>query len=105
MANLHVANVCRTSRVSRDDGEALRHVIESHWGDVEPLVLDFSGLVIASVSFFDESFGVLALRHPLAELTARVKVENLRSPDQKLLNKIVRERERERTSQLSETEL
>jgi STAS-like domain of unknown function (DUF4325) len=98
MANLHVATVCGTSRVSRSDGEALRHLIESHWNDPEPLVLDFTGLVIASISFFDESFGLLALQHPLSELTKRIKVENLKLPDQKLLNKIVLARERERVS-------
>jgi hypothetical protein len=98
MANLHVATVCGTSRVSRNDGEALRRIIESHWDDPEPLVLDFSSVVIASVSFFDESFGLLALRHPLSELTIRIKVENIKPPDRKLLNSIVLARERERAS-------
>lgn len=51
---------------------------------------------IASVSFFDESLGLLALAHPLAELTARVRVENIEPADRSLLNSIVQSRSRER---------
>ena len=96
MARLLVAKICGAKRVSRSDGEALRHRMEEHWDDVEPMVLDFDGVVIASVSFFDESFGVLALRYPLPELTRRFKVENINGPDRQLLNTIVLARERER---------
>jgi hypothetical protein len=70
--------------------------MEEHWNDAEPMVLDFDGVVIASVSFFDESFGLLALRYPLQELTRRFKVENINAPDRQLLNTIVLARDRER---------
>jgi hypothetical protein len=70
--------------------------MEEHWNDAEPMVLDFDGVVIASVSFFDESFGLLALRYPLQELTRRFKVENINAPDRRLLNTIVLARDRER---------
>jgi hypothetical protein len=70
--------------------------MEEHWNDAEPMVLDFDGVVIASVSFFDESFGLLALRYPLRELTRRFKVENINAPDRRLLNTVVLARERER---------
>jgi hypothetical protein len=82
----------------------LRRHIEQHWNEVEPIVLDFKDVVIASISFFDESFGVLALHHPLAELTRRIKVENIDPPDRQLLNTIVLARERERTAKISEAE-
>ncbi|MGH7269544.1 MAG: STAS-like domain-containing protein [Polyangiaceae bacterium] len=95
MARLLVAKICGANRVSRSDGEALRHRMEEHWNDPEPMVLDFDGVVIASVSFFDESFGLLALRYPLRELTRRFKVENINARDRELLNTIVRARERE----------
>ena len=98
MTRLLVAEVCKGSRVSRRDGEALRHALESHWNDSEPVVLDFEGVVIASVSFFDESFGALALRHPLDELTRRIKVEHIQDEDRKLLNTLVLARKRERES-------
>lgn len=100
MARLSVATVCKTARVSRRDGEALRHLLEQHWNDKEAVVLDFAGVVIASVSFFDESFGVLALHHPLAEMTRRIKVENMQPQDRKLLNTIVVARDRERATRV-----
>jgi hypothetical protein len=49
MARLSVATICGANRVTRPDGEALRDEIVKHWKDAEPLVLDFGGVVIASV--------------------------------------------------------
>ena len=96
MGRILVAKISEAARVSRADGEALRHRIEEQWNDAEPTVLDFDGVVIASVSFFDESFGMLALRHPLPVLTGRIKVENINAADRQLLNSIVLARGRER---------
>ncbi|HEY1691705.1 MAG TPA: STAS-like domain-containing protein [Polyangiaceae bacterium] len=98
MNRLYLTEVCKDSRVTRRDGEALRDVLEAHWSDVEPLILDFEGAAIASASFFDESFGALALRYPLAEVTRRIKVENIAPEDRRLLNTLVRARQRERDS-------
>ena len=102
MARLLIAEVCKGARVSRKDGEALRDLLEAHWNDSDPLVLDFQGVVIASVSFFDESFGTLALRHPLTEVTKRIKVEHMQPEDRKLLNTLVLARQRERDSRTNE---
>lgn len=96
MARIHIADYCKTSRVTRGDGAHLRRGIEEHWDDEEPLVLDFSGLRIASVSFFDESIGLLAKAHPIDELTHRVRVENIDPADRSLLNHIVVARAKER---------
>jgi hypothetical protein len=51
---------------------------------------------IASVSFFDESLGLLARHHPLDEIRRRVRVENIDPADRRLLNDIVQSRSRER---------
>jgi hypothetical protein len=48
-----------------------------NWDDAEPLSLDFSGVRIASVSFFDESLGLLAKKRPVDELKKRARVENI----------------------------
>lgn len=96
MPTIHVATVCGTARVTRDDGAHLRREIEKHWDAPEPLVLDFSGLRIASVSFFDESLGLLARSHGLDELKRRVRVERIDPSDRALLNRIVSSRARER---------
>jgi hypothetical protein len=90
--------------VTRDDGAHLRHAIEQAWHDAGPIVLDFRGLTIASVSFFDEALGVLALEHPVEELTRRVRVENMVAADRELLNNIVSSRRRERDDQLGAAE-
>jgi hypothetical protein len=89
MARIIISEHFKGSRVTRGDGEGLRALIDEHWNDSEPLILDFSGLRIASASFFDESLGVLAEQHPLDELTRRVRVENIDPADRKLLNHIV----------------
>jgi hypothetical protein len=97
MARIHIATDYESKRVTRSDGAELRAAIEKHWSDAEPVVLDFTGVRIASVSFFDESLGRLALLHPVEELTTRVKVENIDPADRRLLDDIVRSRSRERT--------
>jgi hypothetical protein len=98
MAKIVITDYCRASRVTRGDGAHLRHAIEKHWQDTEALVLDFSGVRIASVSFFDESLGVLAKNHTIEELTRRVRVENIDPADRRLLNTIVVARDKERRS-------
>ena len=96
MARIHIATECHTARVSRGDGALLRRLIEEHWSDPEPIVLDFESVRIASVSFFDESVGLLARAHPLEVLRDRVRVENIDPSDRSLLNQIVQSRARER---------
>src|SRR6185437_12796783 len=50
--------------VSREHGERMRHLLEKAISQgSEPVVVDFSGMQITSVSFFDESFGVLARQY------------------------------------------
>lgn len=98
MARLEIASY-RTSRlVSRGDGAHLRRAIEEAWDSGETMVLDFANVRIASVSFFDEALGLLARHHPINELTARVRVENIDPGDRNLLNNIVLSRSRERVA-------
>ena len=96
MANIHVSSCCGASHVTRADGARLREAILAHWHDPAPVVIDFSGLRIASASFFDESIGLLAQVHPLEELTRRVQVVGIEPGDRALLNQIVVSRSRER---------
>lgn len=95
MARVLVREVC-PSRVFRADGERLRKAIEERWSDDEVLDVDFEGLRVNSVSFFDESFGVLAAEHPLEVLTRRLRPVNMTESDRELLNARVTERARER---------
>jgi hypothetical protein len=88
MALLLVSDVCPT-QVSRADGALLRQAIEARWSDEEILDVDFDGLRIASVSFFDESFGVLSREHSIDLLKRRLRPINLRESDRLLLNTIL----------------
>ncbi len=97
MTRLLVRDVC-PSRVFRADGERLRKEIEARWSDAEVLEVDFEGLRINSVSFFDESFGVLAAEHPLDVLTRRLRPVNLSEGDREVLNGRVAARAHERRS-------
>jgi hypothetical protein len=96
MARIQIATFCEGAHVTRADGARLRQAIKEHWQRDEPVVLDFSDTRIASVSFFDESIGLLAVEYPLEELTAHMEIEHINSADLSLLNSIVRSRARER---------
>jgi Mn-dependent DtxR family transcriptional regulator len=89
-----------STQVFRTDGEQLRYAIEQVWSDAEPLEVDFNGLRIDSASFFDESFGYLALSHPLTVVRRRLRPVGLSEPDRALLNSIVVRRARERLERL-----
>lgn len=103
MPRLNISTYC-ARRVTRGDGAHLRHAIENAWSADEPVVLDFAGVTIASVSFLDEALGLLAREHSLQELTKRVKVENMVPADRALLNAIVTSRARERGLGRAESE-
>jgi hypothetical protein len=102
MSRLHISEFCKSSHVTRGDGAHLRRAIEQRWSEPDQLVLDFLGVRVASVSFFDESLGLLAKRHELDELTRRVRVENMDPADKALLNSIVLARSRERRASQSD---
>jgi hypothetical protein len=96
MSRLKISEYCKSKYVTRGDGAYLRRAIEQRWSEPDQLVLDFTGVRIASVSFFDESLGLLAKQHALEELTRRVRVEHMDPADKALLNSIVVARARER---------
>lgn len=98
MSRISVREVCGESLVFRKDGERLRSAIEQRWNGAEPIEIDLENVSIASVSFFDEALGVLALRHPLDIIKRKVRLLNITDADRKLLNSIVGTRSRERES-------
>lgn len=100
MARIAIATFCKAARVSRGDGAHVRRAIEEHWDDDEALVLDFAGVRIASVSFFDEAMGLLARKFDLETLRQHVSVENIDPGDRHLLNRIVLSRAKEREADL-----
>lgn len=53
----------------------LRAHIEENWNAQEPVVLDFSGVRVASVSFLDEALGLLARAHGTEVLASEVRLD------------------------------
>ncbi len=96
MATILVATLGKGAHITRPDGARLRKLVEEHWTDTEPVTLDFAGLRVASVSFFDEALGLLAQKHGVKVLLSHVTVQNIDPSDRKLLNSIVSSRAKER---------
>jgi hypothetical protein len=80
--------------VTREHGRRLRELIVGAWKD-ELVTVDFGGLQITSVSFFDEAFGQLALMCGAKEVDRRLRLINLDKFDQALLADILASRSRE----------
>jgi hypothetical protein len=76
--------------VTREHGKRLRELILKGWSD-PPVVVDFHGLRINSVSFFDEAFGQIALTHSAQELK-KVESCGLEKFDAALLHDIITSR-------------
>lgn len=80
--------------VTREDGRKLRTLVEAGLGNA-PVIIDFGGLQVTSVSFFDEAFGQLALRWPQDKLLQSLKFERIDPFDRALVNDIMISRFRE----------
>lgn len=102
MPRLVVADVCGHSKVTREDGARLREAIVACWNGAEPVEVDFGGISIASVSFFDEAFARLALEHSVEELKRKLRPHGLTEPDRRLLNTLLQSRQRERLAREAE---
>lgn len=75
--------------ITREDGEQINKMINNLWNKEETITIDFSKVLIASVSFLDEAFGKLAFDYPKEVLTKKLSFENLEEYDRALLNDIL----------------
>lgn len=98
-----VREVTGEREVFRADGAKLREAIEAIWSDSETIALDFESRRVASASFFDECFGMLALQHPVATLQSKLRPANLIAADRHLLNSVIERRARERLAAVQDT--
>lgn len=80
--------------VTRDHGKRLLQMIERSWSD-PPIVIDFDGLQVTSVSFFDEAFGQLAFHHGPNAVEEQVRLERIDPFDAALVNDIIISRSRQ----------
>lgn len=86
MARIEVKEQLGNDVVSREHGERMRFLLESALAQGnEPVIVDFAGIQITSVSFFDESFGVLAKRFGEDLFATKIKLEEMDPFDLALL--------------------
>ena len=96
MTRIEVKTRLGNDVVSREHGEKMRILLEkalSH--GTEPVVVDFSGMQITSVSFFDGSFGALAKQYGEDFLVEKIKLEEIDPFDLALVRDIISSRSRE----------
>jgi len=86
---LVIKEIFKNDYISRVAGEKLRHMILDLWNKNEKVVLDFSGLMVASTSFFDEGVAKMAQEkiNPVF-LKTHLSFENLYPRDKELLEKM-----------------
>jgi len=93
---INIIETCGKNIVTRDDGKVVHDLIIDQWNKVDTIRIDFGNVLVASVSFFDEIFGQLALEYSRGELTKKIDVDNIQEFDRALLNDIIRSRLRQR---------
>jgi hypothetical protein len=91
MTRIEVKNQMGSEVVTREHGKKLRSLLEKALSDA-PVTIDFAGTQITSVSFFDESFGVLAKKYGGETLLSKIKLEEIDPFDLALLRDIVASR-------------
>ena len=80
---------CGKNIITRQDGEVIRDIIFNSWEKESRIILDFKNIQIASVSFIDEAFGMLANMYTREELKAKLDFVNMDVYDKQLLNDIL----------------
>ncbi|MBF0104488.1 MAG: STAS-like domain-containing protein [Deltaproteobacteria bacterium] len=93
MRTIIIKNEFGADHITRVAGERLRNMILKAAVENEKVKVDFSGVIIASTSFFDEGFAKLALHGWTKEkYLSDVLIENLDKRDQKVLSEMCRNR-------------
>ncbi len=93
MTRIEVKTQLGNDVVTREHGQKMRALLEKALSDA-PVIVDFEGMQITSISFFDESFGVLARQYGDA-LLDKVKFERIDPFDLALVRDVVSSRWRE----------
>jgi hypothetical protein len=95
MTRIEVKTQLGHNVVSREHGKIMRDLLEKALSNSTPVIVDFEGMQITSVSFFDESFGVLAKKYGDQALLSKMKFERIDAFDLALVTDIISSRWRE----------
>jgi hypothetical protein len=93
---IDIKGISKKRTVTRDEGEKIQKILNQAWNKEEKFIIDFDNVLVASVSFLDEAFGKLALRHNREDLQKKLIFENMVDYDKALLNDILYSRFRQR---------
>ena len=93
---IDIKELSKKRTVTREEGEKIQKILNKAWNKEENFIIDFNNVLVASVSFLDEAFGQLALRHTKEDLQKKLKFENIVDYDKALLNDILYSRLRQR---------
>jgi len=93
---ISVKKECGKNTVTRDDGKQVQKLVLTAWKEQGKIVIDFSNILVASVSFFDEAFGKLAFKYSKVKLQEKLSFKNIDDYDRALLNDILISRYRQK---------
>ncbi len=93
---INIKDICGKKTVTRDDGERVNKILSEKWDDEKTFQIDFSNVLVASVSFMDEAFGKLALQYTKQDLQNKLNFKNMVKYDRALLNDILYSRFRQK---------
>lgn len=94
---IEVAKELGDDIVTREHGKRLNALVHDALRGTETVTVDFDGLQVTSVSFFDEAFGRLAQAIGQEGFAATIRLQNIDPFDLALVNDIVVSRSREKT--------
>lgn len=94
MIRINVSEELKDKIVTREHGRRLFELVSAGLSN-PPVIVDFDGLQVTSVSFFDEAFSHLAVRLGHDGFAEKVKFENIDPFDLALVNDIVLSRPRQ----------
>ncbi|MBW2051919.1 MAG: STAS-like domain-containing protein [Deltaproteobacteria bacterium] len=89
MMKISVQDTCGKNTVTRGDGEQVKRLVLEAWKKESKIIIDFSNILVASVSFFDEAFGKLVFEHTKEKMQEKLSFENIEEYDRALLNDIL----------------
>lgn len=83
---IRIQEMFANDRITREAGETLRKIVVASLNQGQKTELDFSGCVIASTSFLDESIAKLALEQiPHEHIKKHLSFSHLHPRDRELL--------------------
>lgn len=93
---INLKSKCGRQTITRENGQVIADMITSAWSNENVITIDFSNILIASVSFMDEAFGKLAFKYSKEDLQKKLRFINVNEYDRALLNDILIARYRQK---------